>query len=47
MAKKGYSKDKSELQAKAFGTMRSFQPSNSRVANFFENINVKYAKYNA
>jgi transposase len=43
MAKKGYSKDKNELQEKAMSTMRSFQASNSRVSDFFENKNVKYA----
>ncbi|MDR0871946.1 MAG: hypothetical protein LBN27_00560 [Prevotellaceae bacterium] len=44
MAKKGYSKDANEVQAKATSIMRSFQQSSTRVERFFENENVKYAK---
>ena len=44
MAKKGYSKNEKVLKSKALNTMRSFQSSNSRVADFFENENVRYAK---
>jgi hypothetical protein len=45
MAKKGYSKDADEVQNKATSVMRSFQQSSTRVECFFENENVKYAKY--
>ena len=44
MVKKGYSKNADEIQAKAMGTMRSLQSKKSRVADFFENEYVKYAK---
>jgi transposase len=44
LAKNGYSRDEDELQSKAINTMRSFQSSNTRVSDFFNNASVIYAK---
>jgi transposase len=44
MVKKGYSKDADEIQAKVMGTMRSLLSKKNRIAGFFENEHVTYAK---
>ena len=44
MAKKGYSKDKNEIESKAMSIMHSLQSNKNRIVDFFENENIKYTK---
>ena len=44
MAKKGYSETADEVMEKAMGTMRSIQNNKTRVSDFFEKDEVRYAK---
>ncbi len=43
LAKKGYSRDKKEIESKARGTMRTFQKNPDHVASFFKDKSVQYA----
>jgi transposase len=43
IAKKGYSENADEIEAKALGTMRSIQATKGRVTSFFQHDSVKYA----
>ena len=40
----GYSKNEDEIEIKAMSIMRSIQSTKNRVASFFDNEHVKYAK---
>jgi transposase len=42
---RGYSKNQEEVKMKAMSIMRSIQSTKKRVASFFDNEHVKYAKY--
>jgi transposase len=42
---KGYSKNEDEIQKKAISSMRSIQSTKNRIASFFDNEFVKYAKF--
>jgi transposase len=44
LLKKGYSKNEDEIEKKAMGIMRSIQARKNRVASFFDNQHVIYAK---
>jgi transposase len=44
IARKGYAKDKDEMKKNAINFMRSIASKKNRVASFFENKDVKYAK---
>jgi len=46
VAKKGYAKDKNEIQNKAMSTMRSLQSTKNRIRDFFDNEHIIYAKFN-
>jgi transposase len=45
IAKKGYAKTKKEMEKNAMNIMRSIAAKKNRVADFFENEDVKYAKF--
>ena len=45
MAKRGYSSNADDVQAKAMSIMRSIQNKTGRVESFFDKDDVKYAKH--
>ena len=44
VARKGYAKNKKEIENNATNVMRSFARKKNRIASFFEHDDVKYAK---